>query len=95
MINQIPGVSQPVAPSERARDVKFDPAAPFAGFLADIQNHQGLRATIDASYRIPETECLPGLLEAATLPTATKQKAHALAGLLVAGLRARPGWFRV
>jgi RHH-type transcriptional regulator, proline utilization regulon repressor / proline dehydrogenase / delta 1-pyrroline-5-carboxylate dehydrogenase len=90
MINQTPDVSQPVAPSERASDVKFDPTAPFAGFLADIQNHQGLRAAIDARYRIPETECLPGLLEAAGLPAATKQKAHALASQLVGGLRARP-----
>jgi RHH-type proline utilization regulon transcriptional repressor/proline dehydrogenase/delta 1-pyrroline-5-carboxylate dehydrogenase len=90
MINQAPWVSQPAASSGCASDVGFDDAAPFAGFLADIQRHQGLRAAIDARYRIPESECLPALLEAATLTVATKQKAHALARRLVEGLRARP-----
>ena len=64
--------------------------APFAAFLADIQRHDGLRAAIDARYRIPETECLPALLSAAKLPEPVKVKAHALARRLVEGLRARP-----
>jgi RHH-type transcriptional regulator, proline utilization regulon repressor / proline dehydrogenase / delta 1-pyrroline-5-carboxylate dehydrogenase len=75
----LPGSSAPV-----------DSAAPFAAFAADIQRHDALRAAIDVAYRAPETECLPKLLQAATLPLATKAKAHALARRLVEGLRDRP-----
>ena len=64
--------------------------APFAAFAADIQKHDGLRATIDAAYRAPETERLPKLLEAAALPAATKARAQAVARRLIEGLRARP-----
>ena len=64
--------------------------APFAAFLAEIQRHDGLRAAIDANYRVPETQCLPALLSAATLPAPMKAKARALARRLVEGLRARP-----
>jgi RHH-type proline utilization regulon transcriptional repressor/proline dehydrogenase/delta 1-pyrroline-5-carboxylate dehydrogenase len=64
--------------------------APFRAFLADIQKHDGLRAAIDGRYRVPETESLPALLRAATLPAPVKAKARELARRLVGALRARP-----
>jgi RHH-type proline utilization regulon transcriptional repressor/proline dehydrogenase/delta 1-pyrroline-5-carboxylate dehydrogenase len=64
--------------------------APFAAFLSDIQRHDGLRAAIDAQYRVAEPQCLPPLIEAATLPAPVKARAQALARQLVEGLRARP-----
>jgi len=84
------GVIEPSLPS--ARPDERDPAdkPPFAAFIADIQRHDALRAAIDAAYRVPETECLPALLRAATLPAPAKAKAQALARQLVEGLRARP-----
>jgi RHH-type proline utilization regulon transcriptional repressor/proline dehydrogenase/delta 1-pyrroline-5-carboxylate dehydrogenase len=63
---------------------------PFAAFLADIQRHDGLRAAVDARYRVPETECVPALIGAAQLPAPLKAKARAMARQLVEGLRARP-----
>jgi len=65
-------------------------SAPFAAFVADIQQREGLRAEIDAIYRAPETQCVPALLRAATLPTPVKAKAQRLARQLVEALRARP-----
>jgi RHH-type proline utilization regulon transcriptional repressor/proline dehydrogenase/delta 1-pyrroline-5-carboxylate dehydrogenase len=81
------GATKSISP-EGVRDLTGD--RPFAAFLADIQPHDGLRAAIDARYRIPETECLPALLSAAQLPAALKAKARDLARHLVEGLRARP-----
>ena len=86
----MPGVTKPSASTEQSSGPGPIGAAPFAAFLADIQKHDGLRAAVDARYRVPETECLPALLNAATLPQPTKAKAHALARRLVEGLRARP-----
>ncbi|MEO8740664.1 MAG: trifunctional transcriptional regulator/proline dehydrogenase/L-glutamate gamma-semialdehyde dehydrogenase [Casimicrobiaceae bacterium] len=56
---------------------RIDPATP-------------LRAAITAAQRRPETECLPSLIEAATLPAADIERAQALARRLVETLRARP-----
>ncbi len=63
---------------------------PFAAFAAEVRSHDGRRAAIDAAYRAPETECLPGLLRAAELPAPVASQARALARSLVEGLRARP-----
>jgi RHH-type proline utilization regulon transcriptional repressor/proline dehydrogenase/delta 1-pyrroline-5-carboxylate dehydrogenase len=86
----MPGVIEPS--SSTPRPGERDPAdrPPFADFLADIQKRDGLRAAIDAAYRAPETDCVPALLQAATLPASTKAQARALAHELVEGLRARP-----
>jgi RHH-type proline utilization regulon transcriptional repressor/proline dehydrogenase/delta 1-pyrroline-5-carboxylate dehydrogenase len=67
------------------------PPPPFAEFAADVQTHAGLRAAIDAACRVEETECVPLLLPAATLPPAQKASARAMARRLIEGLRARPG----
>jgi RHH-type transcriptional regulator, proline utilization regulon repressor / proline dehydrogenase / delta 1-pyrroline-5-carboxylate dehydrogenase len=51
-----------------------------------------LRDAITSAYRRPEPECLPPLIEAASLPTETMAGATALARRLVEGVRARgPG----
>jgi RHH-type transcriptional regulator, proline utilization regulon repressor / proline dehydrogenase / delta 1-pyrroline-5-carboxylate dehydrogenase len=86
----MPPVTKPSASPERSDGPNSPQTAPFAAFFADIQRHDGLRAAIDARYRIPETECLPALLNAATLPAPIKARAHALARRLVESLRARP-----
>ena len=64
--------------------------SPFAAFAAEVLGHDGRRAAIDALYRAPETECLPGLLRAAELPAPVAAQARALARSLIEGLRARP-----
>jgi RHH-type proline utilization regulon transcriptional repressor/proline dehydrogenase/delta 1-pyrroline-5-carboxylate dehydrogenase len=84
------GVVNSVASAEQVSGADSFSAAPFAAFLADRQEHEGLRAVIDACYRLPETECVPTLLKAATVPAPTRAKAHSLARRLVEGLRARP-----
>ncbi len=64
-------------------------AAPFAAFAAAIQPQSPLRAAIDAAYRRPEPECLPKLIEAATLPPDQAEATSALATRLVTALRAQ------
>src|SRR5579883_2346709 len=64
--------------------------APFAAFGADVARRDGLRAAIDAAYRRPEPQCVPSLIEAASLAPALRDNARALARDLVEKLRARP-----
>src|ERR1700722_12207395 len=78
------------APLLPAQTAPSAPDAPFAAFAADIDARVGLRAAIDAAYRLPETECLPPLAEAASLPPSIRAEAHDLARELVEKLRARP-----
>ncbi|HLH49954.1 MAG TPA: bifunctional proline dehydrogenase/L-glutamate gamma-semialdehyde dehydrogenase PutA, partial [Roseiarcus sp.] len=66
------------------------PEAPFAAFGAAIVPHAGLRAAIDAAYRRPERECLPALIEEATLAPTQRSAAQDRARDLVEKLRARP-----
>jgi len=66
------------------------PDAPFVAFGAAIVPHAGLRAAIDAAYRRPERECLPALIEEATLAPTQRRAAQDLARDLVEKLRARP-----
>ena len=61
--------------------------APFQEFFRDIQPQSPLRAHITRAYRQPETECLPAMLTAASLPPADAQSARALARELVVALR--------
>jgi RHH-type proline utilization regulon transcriptional repressor/proline dehydrogenase/delta 1-pyrroline-5-carboxylate dehydrogenase len=64
-------------------------AAPFAAFAAAIQPQSPLRAAIDAAYRRLEPDCLPTLIEAATLPPDRAEATAALATRLVEKLRAQ------
>jgi RHH-type proline utilization regulon transcriptional repressor/proline dehydrogenase/delta 1-pyrroline-5-carboxylate dehydrogenase len=86
----MPGVIEPSSSGRRGGERAAADRPPFADFLADIEKRDGLRAAIDAAYRVPETDCVPALLQAATLPASTQAQARALARQLVEGLRARP-----
>jgi RHH-type proline utilization regulon transcriptional repressor/proline dehydrogenase/delta 1-pyrroline-5-carboxylate dehydrogenase len=62
---------------------------PFVEFAQSVQPQSVLRAAITGAYRRPEPECLPGLIEAASLPAPVEQKVHQLASGLVTTLRAK------
>ncbi|WP_343518750.1 bifunctional proline dehydrogenase/L-glutamate gamma-semialdehyde dehydrogenase PutA [Sphingomonas sp.] len=63
--------------------------APFADFAPPIRPQTPLRAAITAAYRRPEPECLPPLVEQASLPEGTRQAARATAAALITALRAK------
>lgn len=63
--------------------------APFADFAPPIRPQTPLRAAITAAYRRPEPECLPALLEQATLPEDTREAARATAAALITALRGK------
>ena len=63
--------------------------APFEAFAHSLRLQLPLRAAITAAYRRPEPDCVPPLLELATLTPAATAKARALAQLLVEALRAK------
>jgi RHH-type proline utilization regulon transcriptional repressor/proline dehydrogenase/delta 1-pyrroline-5-carboxylate dehydrogenase len=62
---------------------------PFAAFRREVQAQTSLRAAITAAYRRPEPQCLPPLIEAATLPAAASSVARKTARKLVEALRAK------
>ena len=55
--------------------------APFAAFAPPIRPQSALRQAITAAYRRPEPACLPPLVAAARLPSASKQAVAATARL--------------
>ncbi|WEX77848.1 trifunctional transcriptional regulator/proline dehydrogenase/L-glutamate gamma-semialdehyde dehydrogenase [Sinorhizobium numidicum] len=63
--------------------------APFAEFAPPIRPQSTLRQAITAAYRRPETECLPPLVEAATLSKETRDSAAKTARKLIEALRAK------
>ena len=63
--------------------------APFFALTQVVQPQTKLRAAITAACRRPEPECLPPLLEQATLPPEAAQQVHDLARDLVLTLRAK------
>lgn len=63
--------------------------APFADFAPPIRAQSTLRQAITAAYRRPETEALPPLVEAATLPAETQKAAARTARKLIEALRAK------
>lgn len=67
----------------------FPMTTPFADFAPPIRPQTPLRAAITAAYRRPEPECLPPLVEQATLPEGTRQAARATATGLITALRAK------
>jgi RHH-type proline utilization regulon transcriptional repressor/proline dehydrogenase/delta 1-pyrroline-5-carboxylate dehydrogenase len=60
---------------------------PFDAFARSILPQSPPREAITAAWRRPETECLPPLLEQASLPSAQTVRARALATRLVEALR--------
>src|SRR5476651_51614 len=68
------------------------PSVPFKVFSEQLCDQSPLREAITSAYRRAETECLPPLIAAATLPAATQAEAQVLARRLVETLRAKgPG----
>ncbi|WP_395712333.1 bifunctional proline dehydrogenase/L-glutamate gamma-semialdehyde dehydrogenase PutA [Reyranella sp.] len=61
----------------------------FHAFAQSIQPQGPLRAAITDAWRRPETECVPPLLEPASLPAARSARARALAARLVTALRSK------
>jgi RHH-type proline utilization regulon transcriptional repressor/proline dehydrogenase/delta 1-pyrroline-5-carboxylate dehydrogenase len=61
--------------------------APFQAFAQSLQPQTPLRAAITAAYRWPEPECMPPLIETATLPPEVTARAQTLARSLVERLR--------
>ncbi|SEQ93040.1 L-proline dehydrogenase /delta-1-pyrroline-5-carboxylate dehydrogenase [Faunimonas pinastri] len=79
-------MSEPIsAPTEET------PAASpvFAGFAPPIREQGSLRRAITAATRRPEPECLPPLVEAATLEPAMREAAARTARRLIEALRAK------
>ena len=62
---------------------------PFQAFVQSLRPQSPLREAITSAYRRPEPQCLPPLIEAATLPAETMAEATALARRLVERLRAK------
>jgi len=62
---------------------------PFDTFARSILPQTPLREAITAAWRRPEPECLPPLLELASLPPAQIMRARTLATRLVGALRAK------
>jgi RHH-type proline utilization regulon transcriptional repressor/proline dehydrogenase/delta 1-pyrroline-5-carboxylate dehydrogenase len=62
---------------------------PFSDFAPPVHAPTPLRAAITAACRRPETECLPPLLEQATLNDRSRAVAAALARRLIEALRAK------
>ena len=63
---------------------------PFSSFAGDVAPQAPLRARITAMHRRPEEECVPPLVEEATLPPELAAKAEAMARRLVLAIRAKP-----
>lgn len=62
---------------------------PFAAFAPPIRPQGPLRQAITAAYRRPEAECLPPLLEAATVPAEQRAAIAGTARKLISALRAK------
>ncbi len=66
-----------------------EPATPFAGFVSTLAPQVPLRAAITAACRRSEADCLPPLLELATLPASAAAQAEETARSLVGRLRGK------
>ena len=66
------------------------PNLPFAQFAAELTEHHGLRAEIDAAWRAPETELVPRLINLAALAPELRTRAKTLARSWIVALRAQP-----
>jgi RHH-type proline utilization regulon transcriptional repressor/proline dehydrogenase/delta 1-pyrroline-5-carboxylate dehydrogenase len=62
---------------------------PFSSFAPPIRPPSPLRAAITAAYRRPEAQCLPPLVEAATLGEAARNRIAATARSLIEALRGK------
>src|SRR4051812_17132834 len=67
------------------------PARPFAHFPGEMPQRSALRLAITRARRVPEPECIPSLVGAASLEGELQRNALELARRLALGLRDRPG----
>ncbi len=67
------------------------PPRPFGQFFGSLPPRSALRQAITRARRTPEPQCVPPLLEGATLEEPVQARAQALARRLALGLRDRPG----
>ncbi|MEO8684278.1 MAG: trifunctional transcriptional regulator/proline dehydrogenase/L-glutamate gamma-semialdehyde dehydrogenase [Devosia sp.] len=65
------------------------PVRPFTDFLGRPPSIDPLRAAIDAAHRLPEPDCVPPLIAAATLPTDMAAAIRALTVKIVTAMRAQ------
>ncbi|MEO8137807.1 MAG: bifunctional proline dehydrogenase/L-glutamate gamma-semialdehyde dehydrogenase PutA, partial [Betaproteobacteria bacterium] len=72
---------------ELGRTEQDNSPAPFSAFVGEIRPASSLRAAIRAAIRRPEPDCLPPLIETATLDAATAARVAATARKLVEELR--------
>lgn len=75
--------------SHAQRDPATAPRPVFSDFAPAIRPQSALRQAITAAYRRPETECLPPLVEAATLSAETRSAVAETARRLIETLRAK------
>ena len=66
-----------------------DSADIFAAFRSEAAPQTPLRSAITAAYRVPETECMPPLIEVATAKADEASRIRTIAGSLVGRLRAK------
>ena len=62
---------------------------PFSNFDAYLAPKSALREAITAAWRRPEPQCVPPLIEAATLPPASAERVRALGRRIVTAIRAK------
>jgi RHH-type proline utilization regulon transcriptional repressor/proline dehydrogenase/delta 1-pyrroline-5-carboxylate dehydrogenase len=67
----------------------WESGPPFSRFAVPIREQSPLRQAITAAYRRPETECLPSLVAAATVPQEKKESIARTARQLIEALRAK------
>jgi RHH-type proline utilization regulon transcriptional repressor/proline dehydrogenase/delta 1-pyrroline-5-carboxylate dehydrogenase len=79
---------QPSSPLMNVRAMS-DQLTPFAAFRAELLHQNTFRAAITAAYRRPEPECLPMLLDLATLAPEESTRAASIARDLATKLRAK------
>jgi RHH-type proline utilization regulon transcriptional repressor/proline dehydrogenase/delta 1-pyrroline-5-carboxylate dehydrogenase len=65
------------------------PSNPFTDFAGPRRKRTRLRQAIDAAHRVPETQCVPPLIAAATLPGEAATAIRALTEKTVKALRAK------
>jgi RHH-type proline utilization regulon transcriptional repressor/proline dehydrogenase/delta 1-pyrroline-5-carboxylate dehydrogenase len=80
-----PAAPSPATPAGPSVEVEL-----FKDFGADVGPRPELRAAIDSAHRRPEPECVPPLIEAATLEASIRAQARGLASQLIEKLRSRP-----
>src|SRR5690606_17220207 len=81
--------SQAYSRANHGESLSMPSRAPFADFLGRAAPTDPLRRKIDLAHRLPEPECVPPLIEAATLPIDATAAIRALTIRTVSAMRAQ------